>query len=238
MKLVSLRPIGAAFAALAFILCTWCLPASAASNNLLLIGGQVSPNGDSGYLGTLVPFAGGRLGSGWFIRPWTEYNTYSYVGYPGVVNARVPGGSLGFGYAWSGSGWARSLSVAPGWQDTRLTPYDPHATNRGSQAFLLIQGELSQNFTHRFWANVIANYSVGPDQYWSRVRLGYSFTSLFSFGPEGVFQGGSDYHIWQAGLFAGWSIGKEVKLDTAAGFLKSSGVARVGYVSLGLTVLY
>ena len=225
---------GAAFALVLPLAAT----AAAAPRNLFLVGGQLSANGDSAYLGSLIPFAGSRLGRGWFVRPWLQYTTYRYVGGPGVVKAHVPGVAFGFGHAWSGAGWSRVLSIAPGWQNTHLSPNDPGARNRGGRAFLLVQVELRRNLSPRLAGDLIANYSIGPNQYWSRARLGYAFTPRFSFGPAAGYQGGPDYHIWRAGLFTGWGLARHLRLDIGAGYLKSSGVRGVGYVSLSLGMGY
>ncbi len=212
--------------------------AHAAPAALFLAGNQWSRDGDSAYLGWIRPVAGGRLGQGWFVRPWLSYTSYRYHGAPGLVSAHVPGASLGGGYAWSGRHGSRSLSLAPGYQDTRLHPDDPGNSARGGQAFVLAQGQWRQRLAPAWDSRLIANYALGSRNYWTRLRLGYHAGARAALGPSFVYQGGPDYHGWQAGAFLDWALTRRWQVGVAGGYLKYAGVSGEGYAALTVGVVY
>ena len=212
--------------------------AAVAEQTLFLGGTQVSPVGTSSYIGLLQPVLGGRLGRGWFVRPWLSYSTYRYRAGSKIVHATAPGGSLGAGYAWSDHSGSRSVSIAPGYQNTALHPPDPGNRASGGRAFLLVQGQWFRDFTTHWKGDVIANYALGTQDYWSRLRLGYKIDGRTTVGPAFVYQGGTSYTAWQTGLYVDWSVTRRWQLGLAGGYLKNSGISGQGYVGLNLGLLY
>lgn len=227
------------FRALAAVLLMSALSRATVAEQTLFLGGtQVSPVGTSSYIGLLQPILGGRLGQGWFLRPWLSYTTYRYRSGSNIVHATVPGTSLGVGYAWSDHNGSRSVSIAPGYQNTRLDPLDLGNSARGEKEFLLLGGQWWYNFSARWNGDVIANYAVGTQDYWSRLRLGYEIDSRTTVGPAFVYQGGPSYTAWQTGLFVDWSVTPRWALGMGGGYLKNSGISGEGYVGLNLSFLY
>ena len=124
------------------VLVGMCMGAEPAMAQPLLLGGtQLAPENSYSYLGAIMPFAGGRLGSGWFGTVFSNYLTYNYnYDYGGLISklpptlaqaifkelgttnplARVqvsaPGIQGGIGYAWQGSDYQLALSGALGYQ--------------------------------------------------------------------------------------------------------------------------
>jgi len=213
-------------------------PAAAAPRSLLLAGSQWSAGGNSSYAGWIHALRGDRLGRGWFLRPWLSYTTYRYRRGDITIHARAPGASLGVGYAWSDAAGARSLSLAPGYQDTRLRPDDPANDARGGRALLLVQGQWRQRLAGRWSLRVIANDALGPGNYWGRLRAARRLPGGLSVGPSVVRQGGPGYRAWQGGVFVRWPVVRRWHVELEGGYQKYAGLAGEGYAGLSVDLAY
>lgn len=220
-------------------ICCWVvIPAHADTGSLGLIGTQFTSSGTSSYIGLIQPVAGGRIGRGWFVRPWLSYNTYHYKGSPGVVHGRAPGFALGLGYAWSYQSSYISGSLAPGAQDTRLAPSDPNNPNHGLQGLVRIQLQYGHNFNENWSSAIIANYDIGPSEYWSRLRVGYTPHGRIIVGPSLVYQGGPAYRGHQLGLYVDWHTTSRLTVGVSGGYLQFSGVAGQGYANINAAISF
>lgn len=204
-----------------------------------LLGTQWTPSGTSSLIGWIFPIAGAELGNGWFIRPWLSYTTYRYEGAPGTVHGGVPGISMGLGYTRTYTIRSWTLSLAPGVQDTQLSPTDPSNANQGYQTFLLLQGECSQNFGMNWSTQLTANYAIGTRDYWSQIHLSYNAdSSRFILGPSWVYQGGPNYSGYQVGAFLDWRASPRLTLGFSTGYLKFADVSAQGYAGLSATYFF
>jgi len=82
---------------------------------LLLGGTQMAQENSYSYLGAIMPFAGARLGSGWFGTIFANYLAYHYHT-TRTVSVKAPGVQGGLGYAWGGTAYQLALSGALGYQ--------------------------------------------------------------------------------------------------------------------------
>ncbi|WP_409409366.1 cellulose biosynthesis protein BcsS [Acidithiobacillus ferriphilus] len=206
---------------------------------LLLGGTQWAPENSYSYLGAIMPFAGGRLGSGWFGTVFANYLTYHFqAGYPSEkVGAKVPGFNAGVGYGWQGPSYQLAISGSLGYQYFSIHPYDV-VTNRqpqpvggplGGTVTFTPQVQAHYDFTPMLYVSTMASYSFGQRAYWSRFRGGIRPVSWLSFGPEGVLQGGVNYRIHQVGAFISVALDDGWSVEGEGGVNYISGLPSTGY---------
>lgn len=220
-------------------LCTVTSPAM--SHSLLLGGTQLAPENSYSYLGAILPFAGDRLGSGWFGTVFANYLTYHFqAGDPSTqVGAKAPGVNAGVGYAWQGASYHLALSGSLGYQYFSVHPYDVAMQNTrllqpvggplGDTVTFTPQIQAQYDFTSQLYASAMASYSFGQRAYWSRFRGGFRPLSWLSFGPEGVLQGGVNYRIHQVGAFIAFTLGDGWSVEGEGGVNYTSGLPSTGY---------
>jgi cellulose synthase (UDP-forming) len=189
------KPVAAgALAAFAFL-----LSPDANAEGLALGGFDLSKDGNSAYVGTIVPVAGGTVGRGPAVRLWADYNTYSYNSSGEIIDAKATGLEVALAYqVSSGENWG-SISVGPRYSYTRLSPADPANKESGAQWGVKLQAGGEVVVSPEFVANAFAAYTTGTEAYWARVRLLYRFGSGLRTGPEVIAHGNTVYNAGQVG---------------------------------------
>ncbi|MBN6740936.1 cellulose biosynthesis protein BcsS [Acidithiobacillus sp. MC6.1] len=202
---------------------------------LLLGGTQLAPQNSYSYLGAILPFAGARLGSGWYGTVFANYLTYHYATTqnktPVTVGVTAPGIQGGVGYAWQGAAYQLALSGALGYQYFSSHPDFAAGGPLGSTVTFMPQIQARYDFTSTLYASTIASYSFGQRAYWSRFQGGYQPVHWLSFGPEGILQGGVDYRIRQVGAFASIALGDGWNVVGEGGVTYTRGLPSTGYAS-------
>ncbi|MGC9216467.1 cellulose biosynthesis protein BcsS [Acidithiobacillus sp.] len=222
------------------VLMGMCMGVDPAMAQPLLLGGtQLAPENSYSYLGAIMPFAGSRLGSGWFGTVFATYLTYHFqAGYPTEkVSAKVPGFNAGLGYGWQGPSYQLAISGSLGYQYFSIHPYDvvtngqpkPVGGPLGGTVTFTPQIQARYDFTPMLYASTMASYSFGQRAYWSRFRGGIRPVSWLSFGPEGVLQGGVNYRIHQVGAFISVALGDGWSVEGEGGVNYTSGLPSTGY---------
>ncbi|MHB1618637.1 MAG: cellulose biosynthesis protein BcsS [Sulfuricella sp.] len=223
---------------MAVVLGTFAATSPVIAQSLLLGGTQWEPQNSYSYLGAIVPFAGARLGSGWFVSAFADYLTYHYdTGNPSVrVSTKAPGINGGVGYAWQGPAYQLALSASLGYQYFSVQPTQVDGAAipgpKSDTVTFTPQIQARHDLTSDLYASTIANYSFGQSAYWSRFRGGYQPVYWLSFGPEGILQGGVNYRIRQVGAFISLALGDGWSLDGEGGVAYNSGLPSMGYVGL------
>jgi hypothetical protein len=85
------------------------------------------------------------------------------------------------------------------------------------------------DFTPVLYVSTMASYSFGQRAYWSRFRGGVRPVSWLSIGPEGVLQGGVNYHIHQVGAFISVALGDGWSVEGEGGVNYTGGLSSTGY---------
>jgi hypothetical protein len=185
-----------------------------AEDRLFLAGAEVANAAYYSYVGAIVPGAGRVDGHGLFQRYWLDGFGYEYDGAPGHVKAHAWGAEMSLGWGTSSpTGWA-SASAGLRFTDTSLSPNDPGATARGSQAGFKVQVDGEQRLGENWKLGAIASYTTRQDGYWARLRLMYRSAASQSTGLELVANGNNEADSTAAGLVyelrpngSRWSIG-------------------------------
>ncbi|WP_157271545.1 cellulose biosynthesis protein BcsS [Azohydromonas aeria] len=206
---------------------------------LAIAGVQASALGGYGYLGVIQPFAGAKLGEGWFHRTVASWLTYRYDATPGGtaqrVHARAPGLDFGLGRAWSAPDWGVELSAGVGLRHTRLRPDDPGNDARGTQWAFTPQLIARRQFTPALDGDLIASYSAGPNSRFLRARLGArAGASGWRLGGEGLLSSGPEYRQVGVGLFGARFFDSGLALELSAGRLRSREGREEPYVAIGV----
>jgi hypothetical protein len=207
----------------------------------LFIGGvQASSLGGYGYAGVIKPFAGARLGQGWFQRAVASVLTYRYdatvAGRTRNVHARAPGLEFAVGRAWSGERASLELSAGVGVRHTRLSPEDPSSDTSGTQWAFTPQLVARQAFTNTVDGDVLASYSAGPNSRYVRARLGARpAQGSWRVGPEAMLSSGENYRQVSVGLFGARSLAAGLSLEVSIGRLRARDGKEDPYVAVGVT---
>lgn len=214
------------------LLAAW--PAQAAEN--LLFGGAEASGHRARYaqIGVVSALPGSQMGQGWAVRGVVNGLTYKYRGGPGNVEADALGGELTAGYMQSGAkGWW-SAFTGPSYRHTDLSPNDPTSDARGGNWGWMIQGEGEYMLSPVFKANLTGNYSIANNNpYWTRARLLYRLAGDMFVGPEGAFQGDSDYNAWQLGAaLVGIPLDTNTQMGLKAGVRKTEDFSSSAYVGV------
>ncbi|MHB1281701.1 MAG: cellulose biosynthesis protein BcsS [Acidithiobacillus sp.] len=195
---------------------------------LLLGGTQMAQENSYSYLGAIMPFAGTRLGSGWFGTVFANYLAYRYHT-TRTVSVKAPGVQGGLGYAWGGTAYQLALSGALGYQYFSVHPDLGAGGPVGGAVTFTPQIQARYDFTPMLYASTMASYSFGQRAYWSQFRVGVRPVSWLSFGPEGVLQGGINYRIHQVGAFVSVALGDGWRVEGEGGVNYISGLPSTGY---------
>ena len=142
--------------------------------------------------------------AGFFQRYWVDRFGYEYDGAPGRVEADVWGGEAALGYVTpTHSGWW-SGSVGLRYTDTSLSPDDPDASARGSQASAKFQLETDQEIAPKWRLAAIGSYTIKQNQYWGRLRATRRVSPQWSIAGEAVANGNDETDSIATGLVAIW----------------------------------
>lgn len=184
----------------ALLLCLTGAAAARADEPLFLAGAEIADAAYYGYAGLLVPGPGRENGRGFFQRYWLDGFGYEYQGGRGRVEAEAWGAeaSLGWG-ASTASGWG-SVSMGVRYTDTSLSPDDPDATARGSQAGVKVQADGEHDVGTNWRLGAIASYTTRQDGYWARLRLMPRERQGRAFGGEIVANGNDEADSVAVGL--------------------------------------
>jgi hypothetical protein len=173
---------------------------AAASERLLLFGGEVADAAYYSFVGALVPFGERKNGRGWYQRYWVDAFGYEYDGGPGRVQADAYGLEASLGYGGSNElGWW-SASAGLRHTDTSLDPDDRNAHARGSQLGGKLQFDFERKVAGDWRVGGIASYSNEQNGYWVRGRVMHGATQARAFGFEAVANGNDEADATAAGF--------------------------------------
>ncbi|AOI42909.1 cellulose biosynthesis protein BcsS [Burkholderia oklahomensis] len=208
--------------------------AAVAGEPLLFGGASIGEQGERyEYLGGVAPFFSSR-----YLVDRLAIGDYYYRYGANGETVRVRGQSvelaLGAQTAWQG-GWIE-LSAGGRYRHNHVSPPGANAHADGSQ-FGFVVGLQGQHQFGRDWAvHGIANYTFGPNAYWSRLRfLHRAFGNAWA-GVEVIRHGDPDYHATQGGLvLTGIQLGAGFTIGGFAGVNKTKGQPRSVYGGVELT---
>jgi len=205
-----------------------------AGDNLIFGGGEVSGHDSSyGQVGVVTPLPGNTMSDGWAVRATTDALTYKYRATQDI-KATGAGGQVTLGYQEAGApGWW-AFFTGPVFQYTHLSPDDPASRARGGVWGWIAQGEGEYFLTKNLKGNLGGSYIfAGNDAFWTRLRLLYRVSGQMFVGPEGIYQGDSDYRAWElgGGLF-GIALDADTQLGLHAGVRKVQNFAASPYGGL------
>jgi hypothetical protein len=173
---------------------------AAASERLLLFGGEVADAAYYSFVGALLPFGERQNGRGWYQRYWVDAFGYEYDGGPGRVQADAYGVEASLGYGGSNElGWW-SASAGLRHTDTSLDPDDRNARARGSQLGGKLQFDFERKVAGDWRVGGIASYSNEQNGYWVRGRVMHGATQARAFGFEAVANGNDEADATAAGF--------------------------------------
>jgi hypothetical protein len=179
-------------------------PSAAAKDRQFLSGGEAAETDYYTYLGLIVPGPGWKNGKGLFQRYWIDRFGYEYDGAPGQVEARAWGGEAALGYVSPTAGGWWSASAGLRYTDTSLSPDDPEASARGSQASAKFQLEVDQALADDWRIGAIGSYTLKQSQYWGRLRITRRISAHWSVAGEGVVNGNDETDSIASGLVLIW----------------------------------
>jgi hypothetical protein len=110
-------------------------------------------------------------------------------------------GDIMLGYVFNRADYSAGLYAGLDVQNFKLSPDDPTAKVRGTEAGLKISADIeTSKETLPYYANLDAVYSTAFDTYWARGRLGLNRHG-FTFGPEASAFGSVDFDAQRLGAF-------------------------------------
>jgi Cellulose biosynthesis protein BcsS len=186
---------------------------AAAGERLVLTGGEVAEDAHYAYAGVILPL-GRYVEQGWRQRWWIDHLGYEYDGGPGHVEARAIGveAALAWSRPWSDGWFAASTGLRYG--DTDLSPDDPGAEARGTQASLKLQVDAERGLPNGWRAGAIASWTGAQQSYWARLRVQQAPRTGLRGGVEAIAGGNDESRYAAAGLVwewrpaaAGWTVG-------------------------------
>ena len=163
------------------------------TQSLFIGGAQYSAPSQFVYAGAIIPFAGGRLGQGFYVSPFVGWSRYTFLNNGTTITGSEPAPSLGIGHAWSGKRYSISLSIAGGYSHTSLSPYAPPGSFRGTEWFA--EPEVYAEVALPAKSSLVVNggYLTGLRSYWVSTYAMTPLTGRFSAGAEADFGGGINY---------------------------------------------
>ena len=120
---------------LTLLACALAIAAAAhGEDRFFLAGGEAADSDYYTYLGVSMPLGPRKDGRGFVQRYWLDRFGYEYDSGSRRIEADVWGGEAAVGYAWSSPrGWSE-ISAGVRYTDTDLSPDDPSADARATQA--------------------------------------------------------------------------------------------------------
>lgn len=198
-----------------------------AEDRLLFLGGEADSRNYYLYTGTVLPMPGYSLGAGLVQRYWLDLYTYDYLKDSARIDADAIGFEAALGYQWSGPDWWSGVYAGVRVTDISLSPDDPTADARGTQAGFKLQAEAEAPLAGAWRVQGIAAYATGTDGYWVRGRLMRPVLNGLVAGPEAVALGNDDFSAWQAGVFLGnIALAPHTHLLVKAGYRHQDGSGR------------
>ena len=205
----------------------------ARAEGLALGGFDASKDGNSAYIGTIKPIAGGNLGQGLAVRLWADYNTYSYATDSSLIDAKASGLEVALAYQTSsGENWG-SVSLGPRYTYTRLSPDDPSNNESGAKWGLKAQVGGEVVAMPNLFVNAFAAYTTGTEAYWARLRLLYRFDGGLRTGPELIGHGNTVYRAVQVGwVLSGIKLGASSEVGLKVGARHTEGESTQPYAGV------
>ncbi len=203
---------------------------TAGAEGIALGGFDASKDGNSAYLGTIMPIAGGNLGQGMAVRLWADYNAYDYASDNSRIDAKASGLEVALAYQTSsGENWG-SVSLGPRYTNTRLSPDDPGNRESGVRWGLKVQVGGEAVALPNLFVNAFAAYTTGTEAYWARLRLLYRFEGGLRTGPELIAHGNTVYRAAQVGwVLSGIKLGATSEAGLKVGARRNEGESTEPY---------
>jgi Cellulose biosynthesis protein BcsS len=171
-----------------------------AGERLLLAGGEAGADSYYTYMGVVLPGPGREGGRGFLQRYWVDAFGYQYEGGPGTIEADAYGLEAALGYGTSTDrGWV-SAYAGLRYTDTDLSPDDPSAEARGSQAGLKVDVQGEREIVPGWRGNAIASWANQQHAYWTRGRLMRALSQGQAVGGEVIFGGNDESRAKSLGL--------------------------------------
>ncbi len=158
-----------------------------------------------GYIGVIIPINTTLAEEGFRVRLWGNYQDYEYDGNiggtPTSFDADGFGGSASLGYRWNFASTHVSAYAGVAFRDIDIEPEDPSSDTEDDDVGARFALELNHKLTSNVDASLIGNYTAVFDDYWVRLRPGYTFANGLKFGPEVIVQGDDDFDKQNYGAF-------------------------------------
>lgn len=217
--------------------------AQAADQEQILIGGtQVSELNSYSYIGMLNPFAGAKIGDGWYskiIASWLTYNYDTFANNANVtVKAKSPGVDLGVGYSWSGKNYGLSLGLSGGYRHINISPYLPNEKPQGDVFTITPDIEALYRLNEKFDTDLISSYAFGQQAFFSRARFGWHPIKDWRVGVEAFFQKGQNYRSRQFGIFGASYLINGLSYELSGGVSENDNGSTSPYIGVGFAKFF
>lgn len=182
------------------------------------------------FAGATVALPGQSVDNGFSLRGFVDSGGYNYMrSRLGVVNATFSGGEFDAVYALTRSHFWNELGVGANYTYTGLAPYDVKNDLRGAQTEL--HASLDGGAAGGPWrADWNGYYGTRLEDYAAMVGVTHAITSKWRLGIEGAGTGNPNYHLRQAGPYAGVSFDRRSELQFSAGEAWETGFTPRAYV--------
>lgn len=174
------------------------------------------------YAGSVYALNGDLNSSGWFARAQIGGGQYSYQSQ--AIQGRVRGtlfdASLGFGYKhYFDQDWSLSGYVGPHYRTRDLNVPDPLSNVTDSDKVGALVGLEFTGFSGPIYFNGIGQYSTIENSVWSRLRVGYDFSSVnIIVGPEGLYFRDHQFDEYRGGAFITIQLNELINLSLSGGY--------------------
>ena len=211
---------------------------SLASDRLLLYGTELSPESNYVYLGTIIPVE--YFQQSYFIRLWSDFQTYSYEKNSLDIDAESRNVQLAFGKQFGlQHGWI-NIYLGYAFNNTELDPDDPANQSRGRESQLLVTADGEYN---RASCDQNINYGVSylldQQAYWLRLRpICWTYYETGA-GFEIVYHGDKEYnHIQLGGVIYNKTLNDNTSYTLKGGVTRTQDSDIFPYIGIEMTTRY
>ena len=174
------------------------------------------------YTGAIYAFNGDLNSSGWIARSLIGGGQYSYQSQ--AIQGRVRG-SLFDAYVDGGykecfdQDWSLTGYVGVHYHSRDLNVVDPFSNVTSTDKVGAHVGLEFNGLTDSVYFNGIGQYSTVENSVWSRLRVGYDFSSAkIIVGPEGLYLRDQNYNEYRAGGFVTFQLSELIGLSLSGGY--------------------
>jgi len=195
-----------------------------------------------GLLGGVMPFQGEQLGRGWYHKAMISAINFNFEsddrGRPEEVRGRVRSVEAGLGHTWQLGERNLDLSASVGYRRAVFKPFVPTDESTGGTLTLTPQLMAYTPLAGKFDADVLANYAIGLDTGFARLRVGAKMNAGWRVGLEGKRLQGRSFLQQAAGAFVSIPLRDKLNLELTVGRVKPEDDPSATYAGMGFSVVF